>query len=186
MKRTGRQVYLSGSVSNITADAIFTNGGTADTTMFQNILVDERRGYAYKVTFMSSFPDVVRTSSPFYTPYALQSFSRRELLRMSDTQLALHAGYKNVPLASDNRTIGICGYLDGKNNMVFGGYQNNYVIKGDAMVTQSLSLAVDMIQLGISNKATYYIELDEYEINENEEILLLLAERAQDAAGLAD
>lgn len=85
----------------------------------------------------------------------------------------------------DNRTIGIYGY----NTSEPQGYnmQNQYVIKGDAMVTQSLSLAVDIINTSkLGEFATYYIELEEYEVSDNEEILLLLNERAQDAAGLTD
>lgn len=185
MKKTGRRVYLSGRVSRFTADAVYLNGVTEE-TYFQNILVDERRGYAYKVTFMTAFPDVVRTGSPFNNPYALQSFSRRELLKMTNDELGLHAGKKNVSLASDNRTIGIYGYLDGKGNGITGNYQDSYVVKGDAMVTQSLSIAADYLAMGGDSKVTYYIELDEYEVSEDEEILLLLNERAQNAAGLAN
>ena len=54
------------------------------------------------------------------------------------------------------------------------------------MVTQSLSIAADYLAMGGDSKVTYYIELDEYEVSEDEEILLLLNERAQNAAGLAN
>lgn len=55
------------------------------------------------------------------------------------------------------------------------------------MVTQSLSLCVDMETLGqTASAASYYIELEEYEVTSDEEIMLILAERAGDAAGLAD
>lgn len=186
MKKTGRRVYLSGRVNFATADAVYVKGG-ANTVYFQNILVDERRGYAYKVTFVSAFPDVTYGPTVYNTPFALQSFSTRELTRMSQESLALHCGYRNMSLAEDNRTLAIYGYLDGKGNGQNANYQISSVIKGDAMVTQSLSLAVDMVMQGQSaSSATYYIELDEYEVNDNEEILLLLNERAQDAAGLTD
>jgi len=185
MKKTGRRVYLSGQVSFEESDAVI----AGPNTYFQNILVDERRGYAYKVTYISAFPDVTQPFTPGNVPFALQSFSRRELLRMSQAQLELHSGARanlgGGTLAQDNRTIGIYGYT-GERAYVDSNYQNQYVIKGDAMVTQSLSLCVDMQILGqTASKATYYIELDEYEVSDNEEILLLLAERAQDARGLS-
>ena len=185
MKKTGRRVYLSGQVLFEEADASL----PGPTTYFQNIMTDERRGYAYKVTFISAFPQVTVPLTPGNVPFALQSFSRRELLRMSTAQLELHAGRRanlgGGTLAQDNRTIGIYGYggeraYDGSN------YQNQYVIKGDAMVTQSLSLCVDMETLGqTASAATYYIELDEYEVSDDEEILMILNERAQDARGLS-
>jgi hypothetical protein len=186
MKRTGRNVYLSGRVGESTADAIYEKSGTP-TVYFQNILVDERRGYAYKVTFMSAFPNVTVAPTTGNVPFALQSFSTRELQKMSQASLALHGGHNNQvsSLSMDNRTIGIYGYNTSEQQ----GYnmQNQYVIKGDAMVTQSLSLAVDIINTSkLGSFATYYIELEEYEVSDNEEILLLLNERAQNAAGLVD
>ena len=42
MKRTGRNVYLSGTVRADQAEFTLTDG----TACLQNILVDERRGYA--------------------------------------------------------------------------------------------------------------------------------------------
>jgi len=189
MKKTGRRVYLSGEVRYDEAEAIATNGG-ADVAYFQNILVDERRGYAYKVTFISAFPTVTLGINSGNVPFAVQSFSRRELLRMSNDELLLHCG-RRVPLgggtlAANNRTIGIYGLAD-RGNFIGANYQNQYVVKGDAMVTQSLSLCVDMEQTGPTESATtYYIELDEYEVTSDEEILLILNERAGDAAGLTD
>ena len=107
MKKTGRRVYLSGQVLFEEADASL----PGPTTYFQNIMTDERRGYAYKVTFISAFPQVTVPLTPGNVPFALQSFSRRELLRMSDAQLELHAGRRanlgGGTLAQDNRTIGI-------------------------------------------------------------------------------
>lgn len=189
MKRTGRTLSLSGSVMFETADAVLNTGG-GNEAFFQNILVDERRGYAYKVTFVSSFPNVISVGNARNNPFAVQSFSRRELLRMSQAELNLHAGRNTAVLsgsfAQDNRTIAVYGLL-GERGYTESNYQNQYVIKGDAMVTQSLSLVVDMEVVGQSESATsYYIELDEYEVNDNEEILLLLNERAGDARGLSD
>jgi len=191
MKRTGRSVYLSGAVSFATADAVATDGG-GNVCYFQNILVDERRGYAYKVTFLSAFPNASQSTGAGNVPFALQSFSRRELLRMSNAELKLYCGRNTAVgtsgfIAAQNRTIGI--YANSVPEKAFEGvnYQNQYVIKGDAMATQSLSLCVDMELLGQSaSSATYYIELEEYEVTSDEEILLILSERAGDAAGLAD
>jgi len=190
MKRTGRTVYLSGAVSFATADAVLSSGLT-NVAYFQNILVDERRGYAYKVTFMSAFPSASVATGPGNVPFALQSFSRRELLRMSEAELQLYSGNNTAVgtsgfIAAQNRTIGIYANHSEKGFSEVN-YQNQYVIKGDAMATQSLSLCVDLLALGQSDSsATYYIELEEYEVTSDEEILLILSERAGDAAGLAD
>ena len=185
MKKTGRRVYLSGEVKFEEADAVLED--PIPKVYFQNILVDERKGYAYKVTFISSFPSVTLPPSSNNMPFALQSFSTRELRRMSNEQLALAAGHRanlgGGTLAASNRTIGVYGFLSDK---AYEGsnYQNQYVIKGDAMVTQSLSLAVDMQIVGqTGSAASYYIELDEYLVTDDEEILLILNERAQDARG---
>jgi len=192
MKRTGRSVYLSGAVSFATADAVATDGG-GNVCYFQNILVDERRGYAYKVTFLSAFPNASQGTGAGNVPFALQSFSRRELLRMSNAELILYSGRNTAVgtsgfIAAQNRTIGIYGNGLAESKDPLGiNYQNQYVIKGDAMATQSLSLCVDLEILGQSDSsATYYIELEEYEVTSDEEILLILSERAGDAAGLAD
>jgi len=192
MKKTGRRVYLSGAVSFATADAVATDGG-GNVAYFQNILVDERRGYAYKVTFLSAFPNASQATGAGNVPFALQSFSRRELLRMSNAELILACGRNTAVgtsgfIAAQNRTIGIYANNSAEARDPLGiNYQNQYVIKGDAMATQSLSLAVDLEALGQSaSSATYYIELDEYEVSSDEEILLILSERAGDAAGLAD
>jgi len=191
MKRTGRSVFLSGAVSFATADAVATDGG-GNVCYFQNILVDERRGYAYKVTFLSAFPTACKSTGPGNVAFALQSFSRRELLRMSNAELILYSGRNTAVgtsgfIAAQNRTIGIYGNNTREGALAGVNFQNQYVIKGDAMATQSLSLCVDMELLGqTDSSATYYIELEEYEVTSDEEILLILSERAGDAAGLAD
>jgi len=192
MKRTGRSVFLSGAVSFATADAIATDGG-GNVCYYQNILVDERRGYAYKVTFLSAFPNASQATGAGNVPFALQSFSRRELLRMSNAELILYCGRNTAVgtsgfIAAQNRTIGIySNSVPERKADAPVNYQNQYVIKGDAMVTQSLNLCVDLEALGQSaSSATYYIELEEYEVTSDEEILLILSERAGDAAGLAD
>jgi len=190
MKKTGRRVYLSGAVSFATADAVHTSGAD-NLAYFQNILVDERRGYAYKVTFISAFPDASNPTGRGNMPFALQSFSRRELLRMSNAELQLACGRADYLgtsgfQAANNRTIGIYANLDSGRDTGYN-FQNQYVVKGDAMVTQSLNLCVDLESRGQTDStATYYIELDEYEVSDDEEILLILNERAGDAAGLAN
>lgn len=187
MKRTGRTVYLSGTAGLNTAEKTVVDG--TETYFLQNILVDERRGYAYKVTFASMYPNVTNRPTNIANPYALYSFSRRELLRMSDDDAKAFLGITRN-LASMNRNIAIVG-----NKAPTGGarvstenYQGNYVIKGDAMVTQSLSIGAQDISGGATTQdgdvISYYIELDEYDVTSDEEILLILNERAQDAQGV--
>ena len=107
---------------------------------------------------------------------------------MSDDQARATLGLTR-DLAIDNRNVGIVGIAfdeskaDEKNNQI--NYQNQYVIKGDAMVTQSLAIGwFSNAASSTSIPVSYYIEMDEYEVNDNEEILLILNERAQDARGI--
>lgn len=187
MKKTGRRVYLSGVVREDKADKLYIVGG--DTVgALQNILVDERKGYAYKVTFATIYPNVTNRDRCFISGYGIYSYSRRELLRMTDDQASMALGY-NRSLASDNRNVGIVGLPVGAARAptlenVYD-YQNNYVIKGDAMVTQSLAIGWQSNGGDDSSvQVNYYIEMDEYEVNDDEEILLILNERAQDARGI--
>ena len=183
MKRTGRSVYLSGIVREDTAEKTI-----GSTHAIQNILVDERKGYAYKVTFASAYPNVTNPDRFFGSGYGIYSYSRRELLRMTDEQARGTLGLTR-DLAIDNRNVGIVGIAydaskaDEKNNQI--NYQNQYVIKGDAMVTQSLAIGwFTNAASDTSFQVSYYIEMDEYEVNDDEEILLILNERAQDARGI--
>ena len=116
MKKTGRSVYLSGIVREDTADKVYVVGGN-NVGALQNILVDERKGYAYKVTFASIYPNVPNTARLFGSGYAIYSYSRRELLRMSDTQAAAALGYTR-DLAIDNRNVGIVGLPYGRDDAV--------------------------------------------------------------------
>ena len=186
MKPTGRRVFLSGSVRADTADKTYTNLGTGQQGYFQNILVDERRGYAYKVTYASIYPNVTNLTRFFGCPYGIYSFSRRELLRMTDDQAQAFLGGTR-DLAALNRNIAVVGYPHDSDRTAPTQYnlQNNYVVKGDALVTQSLSLGVDTSN-GQGAVVTYYIELEEYDVSSDEEILLILNERAQDAQGIVD
>ena len=185
MKKTGRMVYLSGVVGYDTADALLGSDPTRPVAYFQNILTDERKGYAYKVVFASTFPNIASSPSYRNIPYVIQTFSARELRKMTQAQLTVAAGnYQTRPqgIADNNRTVGIVGQYDANNDVVNLPYQTNYVIKGDAMVTEALSLSVECSNNTLTGSRTsYYIELEEYEVNDNEEILLLLNERAQNA-----
>ena len=186
MKKTGRRVYLSGIVRTDTAEKVY-NDGSSDVGAIQNILVDERRGYAYKVTFASVYPNITNAARISAQGYGIYSYSRRELLRMTDAQAAAALGFTR-DLAVDNRNVGIVGVSISRvfpvtpiNNLE--NYQNQYVIKGDAMVTQSLAIGFSVLES--QSQVSYYIEMDEYEVNDDEEILLILNERSQNAAGIA-
>jgi len=187
MKKTGRRVYLSGIVREDTAEKIYATGGT-NVGAFQNILVDERKGYAYKITFASTYPNVTNPARTFASGYGLYSYSRRELLRMTDVQAEAALGYTR-DLAIENRNIGIVGQPYNKGDGITNGsmlnYQNQYVIKGDAMVTQSVAIGwYTNADSDTSFQVSYYIEMDEYEVNDDEEILLILNERSQNARGI--
>ena len=53
------------------------------------------------------------------------------------------------------------------------------------MVTQALSIGFYYAAEGPeSTQVSYYIELDEYDVSDDEEILLILNERSQDARGI--
>jgi len=195
MKSTGRRVYLSGIVNFEDADAYVRKDATDPTSSvqvaFKNILTDERKGYAYKVTFASVFPDVAQpTAGKRDVPYALQTYSRRELRQMDEFTLRNAVGYgTRQGIAAHNRNVGVVGRWEFQHNSTFrpaaNPMQGDYVIKGDAMVTESLSVAFDLATLGATDSAmSYYIELDEYSVNDNEEILLLLNERAQNAGNV--
>ena len=187
MKKTGRKMCISGQVSYETSDFVYTDGAGAPTVYFQNVFQDERKGYAYKVSFASMFPDVTVTGTTRDNPFAIQTFSKRELSRFTDNLAGSMAGYTvtslRPSLASNNRTIGIVGGINSSSasyNHAPYNYQNDYVIKGDAMVTQSISLAVNIANKGLTDSmASYYIELDEYTVDDDEEIMLILNERSQ-------
>ena len=194
MKKTGRSLCLSGMVGIDDADYVYISDATgAPYAIFQNIFQDMRKGYAYKVTYASLFPNVTFTGTLLDLPYAIQTFSVRELRRFTNDDGAVNAGdFSSVPgatrntgasLAANNRTIGIVGGINSSSaryNHAPYNYQNDYVIKGDAMVTQSISLCVNAEnQAANSTFTSYYIELEEYDITDNEEILLILNERSQ-------
>ena len=188
MKKTGRRLYLSGEARADQAEKTLVNGAGDITHFFKNILVDERRGYAYKVTFASMYPNVTADTRILGQSYGLYSFSTRELRRMPDDVAQANLGLTRS-LAALNRNIGIVGLPSADpaepiNNNASVNYQNGYVIKGDAMVTQSLSIGATTGSRQTATVVTYYIELDEYDVTSDEEILLILNERAQDAEGV--
>jgi len=186
VKKTGKRLYLSGSVRADTADKSYTNLGTGQAGYFQNILGDERQGYAYKVTYASIYPNITYLERFNGNGYGIFSFSKRELDLMTDDQAQAFLGGTR-DLANLNRNIAIVGYPVDRPTTAASQYnlQSNYVIKGDAMVTESISIGVDNTG-GQSTVVTYYIELEEYKVSSNEEILLMLNEKAQDAQGIVD
>jgi len=188
MKSTGRRLYLSGEARADQAEKTLTNGAGDITHFFKNILVDERRGYAYKVTFASIYPNVTNEARMLGQAYGLYSFSTRELRRMSDDVANANLGITRS-LAALNRNIGIVGIPitaidEPLQNAGTVNYQNGYVIKGDAMVTQSLSIGATTGNRQTATVVTYYIELEEFDVSSDEEILLILNERSQDVDGV--
>lgn len=195
MKKTGRSMCISGMVDINTADYVYVSAATGQpNAIFKNIFQDMRKGYAYKVTYASLFPNVTSGSNTLLDlPFAIQTFSVRELRRFTRENGALNSGDFNgtaggvlntgASLAANNRTIGIVGGINSSSaryNHAPYSYQGDYVIKGDAMVTQSISLCVSAAYQSTSDTQTsYYIELEEYDITDNEEILLILNERSQ-------
>lgn len=188
MKSTGRRVYLSGSVREDQAEKVIDKGPLGKAAL-QSILVDERRGYAYKVTFASTYPNVTNPNRFQPAGFGIYSFSRRELLRMDDATAGAFLGFTRE-LSTLNRNIAIVGMPPMKalnDNNFQPNYQNQYVIKGDAMVTQSLSIGwyLDADEIA-STETNYYIELEEFTVSDDEEILLILSERGQDAQGIVE
>lgn len=186
---------ISGMVDINTADYVYVSSATSQpNAIFTNIFQDMRKGYAYKVTYASLFPNVTSGSSTLLDlPFSIQTFSVRELRRFTRQDGALHSGdFAGIQggvlntggsLAANNRTIGVVGGINSSSaryNHAPYSYQGDYVIKGDAMVTQSISLCVSAAYQSTSDTQTsYYIELEEYDITDNEEILLILNERSQ-------
>tara|TARA_Y100001972_G_C7651195_1_gene327477 strand:- start:1345 stop:1887 length:543 start_codon:yes stop_codon:yes gene_type:complete len=170
MKFTGRTLYISGTVT--TQD--ITSGGQPTNTGLISIWENERNNYGYLVRYISAFPNPGR-SVVNAQPFILTTYSQRDLFAMRDG---------GVP--GGNMVLQILGITAGVspagNDRVLASYHPQIhqdaaggVVKRDALVCQSLSLGVDQPDDAVS----YYVELDEYILDDNEYALAMLGESGQ-------
>jgi len=173
MKATGRTLYVSGAKTHLDIE---TDNNTNPATYNSGLIPiweNERRGYGYIVRYVAPFPSISGTEAP--NPWILTTYSKRDCrkLREGGTAggnqvlkiLGVQAG---IHPAANDRVLAVCiGQSVSLSNLS--------TLKVDSLVVQSLSLGID------SNKgvATYYIELEEYLIDENEQVLALLGESDQ-------
>jgi len=171
MKKTGRRLYISGSVTSVD---IATDSNTNPATYTNGLIPiweNERRGYGYIINFLSAFPNVDNANGSD-NRYLLTTYSARDCRRLREGG----AGGVNQVL----KILGIQAGIDAaENDRVIGTYQpgasgsSTYGIrKIDSLVVQSLSLGVDQPR----GNVTYYIEMDEYELTDDEMVLALLSE----------
>ena len=170
MKFTGRTLYVSGTVT--TAD--IESGAQPINSGLVSIWENERNNYGYLVKFVSSFP-AVSASDDQNAPFILTSYSKRDL----------HA-LRNGGAPGGNQVLQILGVQDGispaGNDRVLATFNpqstvqsNKGIVKRDALVCQSLSIGIDDPRQAVS----YYIELDEYLLDDDEYALAMLGESDQ-------
>lgn len=173
MKATGRTLYISGAKTSLDIE---TDNNTNPATYNSGLIPiweNERKGYGYIVRYVAPFPSVSSTEAP--NPWILTTYSKRDCRRLRDGGtaggnqvlkiLGVQAG---IHPASNDRVLATC---IGESSSL----DNLSTLKVDSLVVQSLSLGID------SNKgvATYYIELEEYILNDDEMVLALLQESDQ-------
>ena len=180
MKSTGRKLYLSGSVTTLdiktdadTNPATYTNG-------LVPIWENERRGYGYIINFISSFPDI-NSATESDNNYILTTYSERDCKQLreggaagANQTLQILGIQTGIPPAANDRVIGSYRAINAGGNH-HGSLQNNGVRKIDSLVVQSLSLGIDQPR----GSVTYYIEMEEYELTDDELVLALLQESDQ-------
>ena len=170
MKFTGRTLYISGEVTA----ADIASGQQPINSGLIPIWENERTNYGYLIRFVSSFPGLSRSRANA-APFFVTSYSKRDCIRL-----------KNAGAPGANQVLQIVGAAAGigpaANDRVLASYNTEFtqqsdkgIIKRDALVCQSLSLAVD----DPATAVTYYIELDEYELTDDEFALALLGESDQ-------
>lgn len=175
MKFTGRTVYASGVV---TVDDIDTSASPTNTGLI-SIWENERRNYAFLIRYVACFPNPGRTTVTGQ-PFIVTTYSKRDCHAMRD------AG-----AAGANMVLQIVGAAAGINpagndrvlasyHPQFLGEQTAGVVKRDALVCQSLSLGVD----NPSDAISYYIEMDEYILDDNEYALAMLGESGQNVGNI--
>ena len=180
MKKTGRTLYLSGIVQNV--DIITPRTGPGDASQgFAPIWENERRGYGYIVRFVGSFPGPFNRYAP---SYQLTTYGERDLRKLNETTFGINSaialagmgtGLANPPSANDRV---IAAYSGDDGDRAPQRYDSG-IIKHDALIVQSLSLIVNHSDFAATN---YYIEMEEVELTDDELVLALLSESAQNVA----
>tara|TARA_R110001599_G_C12187210_1_gene654586 strand:- start:832 stop:1386 length:555 start_codon:yes stop_codon:yes gene_type:complete len=181
MKKTGRTLYLSGQVED--QDILVPRSAAAPTYSYglASIWENERRGYGYIVRFVGAFPGVVNR---YNNSYQLTTYSERDLRALNETvfgqnmALALIGAAGTTPPAENDRII--AAYSGDDVDRAPQRYDSG-IIKHDALIVQSLSLAINNKEGSLT---TYYIELEEYELTDDELVLALLSESSQNVANL--
>lgn len=185
MKFTGKKLYISGSV---TTQDIETDPNTDPATYGQGLVPiweNERRGYGYIINFISSFPDI-NSASESDNNYLLTTYSKRDCRALREAgagginQVLKILGIQGgISPASNDRVIGSYRSTN-SGGLHTGALQTNGVRKIDSLVVQSLSLGIDSPR----GNVTYYIEMDEYKLTDDELVLALLQESDQHTGNL--
>lgn len=183
MKFTGRRLYISGQADK--EDIVVPRSAASPTYDYGMVPIweNERRGYGYIIRFVGAFPGTINR---FNNSYLLTTYSDRDCRLLNETvfgqnmALALmgaNAGTSNPPADNDR----IVASYSGDDLRTAPQRYDSGIIKHDALVVQSLSLMINN-QEGVST--TYYIELEEVELSDDEMVLALLNESAQNVANL--
>ena len=170
MKFTGRTLYVSGLVTA----ADIESGQQPVNTGLIPIWENERPNYGYLIRYVSSFPNASSTDDG-NASFILTTYSKRDILAM-----------RNGGAAAGNQVLQILGVAAGVspagNDRVVASYAASAqigaergIVKRDALVVQSLSLGVDSPRTSVS----YYIEMDEYILDDDEYALAMLGESDQ-------
>jgi len=181
MKKTGRILYISGQVTQ--TDIVVPAGGGSDYGLVP-IWENERRGYGYLVRFVGSFPGLTTPAQRGNSDYLLTTYSARDLERLTQTAAGINYALQiigaqgGMPPAENDRVLA-CYSGDNVNKGV--DRYHNGIIKRDALVVQSISLGINSVE---GAPITYYIELEEYELSDDEMVLALLQESSQNVAEL--
>ena len=185
MRKTGRTLYLSGSKTTMDIE---TDPNTDPATYGQGLIPiweNERRGYGYIINFISSFPNI-NAATESDNNYLLTTYSKRDCRAIREAGaggvnqvlqiLGIQAG---IGPAENDRVIGTYRTTNAAGGHT-GGMQNNGIRKIDSLVVQSMSLGVDSPR----GQVTYYIEMDEYELTDDELVLALLQDSDQHTGNL--
>jgi len=177
MKATGRTLYLSGQVTDADIVAPANPGARGLVPIWQN----ERQGYGYVVRFVGAFPGPF-PANRYNRDYLLTTYGERDLRTMALTvpgqnmALRIIGAQQGMPPASNDRVIASYSGDSEKDDRYDSG-----IIKHDALVVQALSLGVEIVE---GKFVTYYIEMEEFELSDDERVLALLSESAQNVANL--